>query len=397
MTIKEKTIRRNSEIGSGGIKQYIFTKGKKVTQITTFCPDIIGPGPTHLYLIEDGSLTLIDTGIPTHLAKKLFYYWRKQEMPPEVEALPDDYSETELKAGLRAVGYSLEDIEHIVITHGHPDHYLMGKTVVEKNEVTVSAHVLDTDRICNPWSISKGIFEGRPRYSAMGMPVPEYSAQEYHERADVESLNLSLNVDFPISRDGPLPFVEPRNNFVTVKHFPGHSPGSICLILGSEDDEEKTLICGDTLLYPITPHPNDLVAYLRTLDDMAQLKNITLSLPAHGKNIRNLYQRIDFLKKHHRSRLEFTYRACRKPRNPWEIASMPRYFDTYVPPDRFNPMAGNEAFVHMRLLELAKGIYRSKVEGMVHYFQNTGERFDDVYGRVVEIIKDRTSTDLQQM
>ena len=243
MTIKEKTIRRNSEIGSGRIKQYIFPKGKKLTQITTFCPDIIGPGPTHIYLIEDGPLTLIDTGIPTHLAKKLFYYWRRQQIPPEVEALPDDYSETELRTGLRAVGYSLEDIEHIVITHGHPDHYLVGKTVVQGSKALVSAHVLDTDRICNPWSISKGVFEGRPRYSAMGMPTPKYSAQEYHEGADMDSSNLSLKVDFPISRDGPLPFVGTQSDFITVKHFPGHSPGSISIYW----IEKKALFTGDLI------------------------------------------------------------------------------------------------------------------------------------------------------
>ena len=110
MNMKEKVIRPHSEIGSGRVKQYIFPKGRKVTQITTFCPDIIGPGPTHVYVIEDKVLTMVDTGIPTYLAKELFYYWRNQKIPSEVKSLPDDFSETELITGLKEVGYSLSGL-----------------------------------------------------------------------------------------------------------------------------------------------------------------------------------------------------------------------------------------------------------------------------------------------
>ncbi len=390
MNIKEKVIRRNSDVGSGRVKQYLLPGGKKITQITTFCPDIIGPGPTNLYVIEDKRLILVDTGIPTHLAKKIFYYWRRQYMPPEVKALPDDYSEMELVSGLEAAGYSLDDIEVLIITHGHVDHYLVGTTIVEKNQVKVSAHVLDTERICNPWALSKNVLLGRPRYAAMGMPIPTYSAQEFHGRIDMESDRLALRVDYPISVDGPLSLGGVESDDIIVRHFPGHSPGSISLIIGSGED--KVLICGDTLLYPITPHPDDLVAYLRTLDDMEQLEGVAISLPAHGKNIRDLHGRIRFLKRHHHSRLEFTYRACREPKSPWEIASMPRYFDVFVDPKKFNPMAGNEAFIHMELLVMAEGLYRSKIDGSVHYFRNTREKFDDVYARVLDIIDNREST-----
>ncbi|MEW6614107.1 MAG: MBL fold metallo-hydrolase [Thermodesulfobacteriota bacterium] len=392
MNIKENIIKPNSEVGSGRVKQYILSKGRKVTQITTFCPDIIGPGPAHIYVIEDEALIMVDTGIPTHMAKKIFYYWRNQPIPKKVKDLPDDHSEDELVTGLKAAGYSLKDIEFIIITHGHPDHYLMGNSIVEKSRARVSSHVMDTDRICNPWAISRSVFEGRPRYKAFGMPLPKSSVYEYHKEAVKESFSLSLKVDHPVAMDGFLSLNGLQSNFIRVNHSPGHSPGSICLRIGSEEEEENILICGDVLLYPITPHPNDLVTYLRTLDNLKQMRKITLSLPAHGRNIRDFYGRIDFLKKHHRCRLEFTYNACQKPKTPWEIASMPRYFDVFVDPAKFNPMAGNEAFVHIRLLEMAKGVYRSSMDGAVHYFKNTGEKFDHVYRRILEIIDDRNST-----
>ncbi|MDY7033533.1 MAG: hypothetical protein SVY10_16695, partial [Thermodesulfobacteriota bacterium] len=105
MSMREKTIRPNSDMASGRVKQYTLSKGRKITQITTFCPDIIGPGPTHVYVIEDKMLTLVDTGIPTHLAKNFFYYWRNQPIPQDVKDLPDNHSETELITGLKEAGY----------------------------------------------------------------------------------------------------------------------------------------------------------------------------------------------------------------------------------------------------------------------------------------------------
>jgi hypothetical protein len=46
----------------------------------------------------------------------------------------------------------------------------------------------------------------------------------------------------------------------------------------------------------------------------------------------------------------------------------------------------------MRLLEMANGLFRKSITGDIHYFQNTGEKFDHVYNRVLEIIEDRRST-----
>jgi glyoxylase-like metal-dependent hydrolase (beta-lactamase superfamily II) len=392
MTIKEKIIRPSSKLGSGRVKQYMLPKGRKITQITTFCPDKIGPGPAHVYVIEDEALTLVDTGIPTDLVKKLLYYWRAQPIPPAEDKLPDDYSETELLGGLKAAGYSLKDIELIILTHGHPDHFLMGKTVVEGSKAKVSAHIMDSDTICNPWWLLKRVFDWRPQFAAMGMPAPVLTLYEYYNQVALEALNLSFKVDYPIIMDGPLVLDGYRSDFIHVKHTPGHSPGAICLIIGSEEDADKAMICGDVILYPITPHPDDLVSYLRTLNDIEKLENIAISLPGHGDNIKNLTARARFLKKHHRHRLHLTYKACGTPKSPWDIASMPNYFDTFVDPEKFNPLAGNEAFIHMRLLEMANGLYRKTITGNVHYFQNTGENFDRVYSRVIEIIDDRRST-----
>jgi len=63
---------------------------------------------------------------------------------------------------------------------------------------------------------------------------------------------------------------------------------------------------------------------------------------------------------------------------------MPKYFDTYVDPGKFNFLAGSEALVHMEMLAMVNGLSRSHIADSVHYFQNSGEPFDEVYNRIVE-------------
>lgn len=127
MIREESRLKSNSSAGSGQVRRFELTDGQAtITQITTFCPDTIGPGATHLYLIETDALVLLDTGLPTALAKAFFYQWRNQPMPAEVEQLPSNQSEQEFDDALKLAGYRVSDIDLIVISHGHPDHYSYG-------------------------------------------------------------------------------------------------------------------------------------------------------------------------------------------------------------------------------------------------------------------------------
>ncbi len=76
---------------------------------------------------------------------------------------------------------------------------------------------------------------------------------------------------------------------------------------------------------------------------------------------------------------------------------MRSYFDVFVDPAKFNPLAGQEAFVHVELLQLAEGLQRSHADGFVHYFKNSGEKFEDVYDRVQYILDDENSTTLRRL
>ncbi len=400
MDKRAKTLRPNIQLpsqpmGTGRVREYQLGHDRRLFQITTFCPDLIGPGPTHLYLIEDDVLILVDTGLPTNLAKNMFYYWRNQRIPPDVEALADDYSEQELLSAIKLTGHDVKDIDFIVLTHGHPDHYLLGNKIIEMSGAKVAVHISDSDYVSNPYGMIKFWVERRPTLMAMGMPMPRQGGRS-NATVSPESADMSIRVDCPIAFDGRLYLDGFEKDPICVRHFPGHSPGGIAILLYDDAGKDAIMLCGDTLLYPITPHPDDLVAYLRTLKEMKRLQNIVLTLPAHGKAMSKLSERLDFLEKHHEHRLRLTYEACKRPRSIWQIATMRRYFDVFVDPTKFNPLAGQEAFVHVELLQLADGLHRSHVDGFVHYFVNSGEKFETVYARVQDILNDENSTTLMR-
>jgi glyoxylase-like metal-dependent hydrolase (beta-lactamase superfamily II) len=388
MNLSGNLLRPNTTLGSGRVRRFVLPSGKiRITQITTFCPDFIGPGPTHLYLIENDARILMDTGVPTQLAKSFFYTWRGQAIPPDVANLPGDLGEQQFLEGLRLARVSIKDIDLLVISHGHPDHFLMGRYILEQVRPRIVAHFMDTEEICNPWGMLRHWISRRQHMRAIGVPPPKNTREALVRAVNTRSLDFSLTVDSPVFWDGPLEVDGSQHTGIQVKHLPGHSPGSIGLILGHEG-EERVLLCGDVLLYPITPHPNQLLEYLRTLEELKRLDRISLVLPAHGTAIRNLKARVAFLQQHHRRRLRLTFEACRDPRTVWEIATMQNYFSVFVDPVQFNPLASTEALAHIEILRMAEGIYRSHIREGVHYFQNSGEAFDDVYGRVMDLVGD---------
>jgi glyoxylase-like metal-dependent hydrolase (beta-lactamase superfamily II) len=391
MALTGYQLKPNTKLASGRVRRFALPgKRIRITQITTFCPDIIGPGPTHIYLIETDSLVMFDIGIPTSLAKALFYSWRNQPIPKEVKKLPLDYSEQQLLEGLKIAGYSIDDIDLLIISHGHPDHFLSAHTIFHRKKPKIAAHILDAPEISSPWEMLRQWILLRQQMRGTGMPPPKSTDETLIRAVEGGAMGSSMKMDVPIFRNGPLKIDGSPISGIQTIHLPGHSPGSIGLIVG-EEGEERVLLCGDVLLNPITPHPNDLLLYLRSLKELESLNKIALVLPAHQKAMRHLKARVEFLQAHHRRRLRATYEACYEPRCAWDIAIMPRYFDLYVDPLKFNPMAGREALVHMELLRMVEGLCRSHIQTGVHYFRNSGEPFEDVYARIMELVDDKAA------
>lgn len=391
MAVNVTYIKPQGKQGSGGIRRLRLPEtGQRITQITTFCPNKVGPGSTHVYFIEDKIPVLLDAGMPTHIAKLLFYPWRFQEAPKHVQRLPSDLSERELVKGLKTAGYAIEDIRTLVISHGHPDHFLMGRRILDKSGARVAAHILDTPAVCNPWSPISNWLCRQQKSAAMGMPpalpgsnsVPELVSQTFGSWMEHR---LSFDVHDPILTDGPLVSGGVVSDHIQTLHLPGHSPGSIGLLVGGR---EKVLLCGDTLLSPITPIPDNLFTYLRTLEKLKTLRGVAWVMPAHGKAFRHLEKRVQQLQQHHRRRLRKCYQACKTPNSVWAIATTKGMFDVPVDPKSFNLLAGMETLAHLELLMLDGDVFRYHTRCGVNYYQNRGRPFDSVYNSIAKRIRD---------
>jgi hydroxyacylglutathione hydrolase len=147
------------------------------------------------------------------------------------------------KAGLK--------VEYIICTHGHPDHVCGNRRIKEATGAAIVMHSADA------------AFFGRP---------------EVRDYFSMLGLEPSPPVDRPVE-DGDI--IEIGEEKLEVIHTPGHTPGGICLLCGSD------LITGDTLFvggigrtdFPGGSH-QELMDSIRTR--LMALPDGTVVWPGHG-------------------------------------------------------------------------------------------------------------------
>jgi glyoxylase-like metal-dependent hydrolase (beta-lactamase superfamily II) len=144
MQIKETLLKPADKTGSGQVRRFVLPDNKiAVTQITTYNPSVLSPGPAHVYLIEGEALLLVDTGLPTHIARIFSYTWQDKPVPDDIARLPEDFSFQQIVQGIQVAGYAIEDVAGLIISHGHPDHFFNGRAIQKTSGAKVSAHILD--------------------------------------------------------------------------------------------------------------------------------------------------------------------------------------------------------------------------------------------------------------
>ncbi|MFW9821426.1 MAG: MBL fold metallo-hydrolase [Candidatus Thorarchaeota archaeon] len=281
---------------------------------------------------------------------------------------------------LKELGTKIEEIDYCIITHEHPDHIGLVKTLMEANpDVKIGMHETAyelaklREEMNTANNIEDSVKERAELLISYGVPKGE--------------VDLMMQ---RFARGGMgFEFVEPnlllKNNDriidgeLLIVHSPGHSVGHICIYY----PKKGILFSGDHILSNITPHLGTLVIpaaeefnkrnnfenilehYLNSLDRIDEL-NSRIILPGHEQIIYDPHKRITEIKNHHQDRLYDISRIIENnPLPPLQIAL--QHFGEDL--DQMNRiLAISETLVHLDYLEFQHKVHKTKKKGILLYW-----------------------------
>ncbi|HEV2945333.1 MAG TPA: MBL fold metallo-hydrolase [Solirubrobacteraceae bacterium] len=263
-------------------------------------------GRINAYLIEDSPLTLVDCG------------------PNSGKALD------ELEQALTARGHAIEDIELLIITHQHIDHFGLASILARRSgaEVAALAPLVPYLRDFREATELDDRFAGQMML-LHGIPADVVTALRTVS-ASFRAWGSAVDVTRPLHDGEELHL---RDRTLRVLHRPGHSPSDTVL----HDEARSILLAADHLIKHISsnplisrpldaepdftgPRPRALVDYIASLQ-LTRAQDLSLVLPGHGEPISDHVTLIDRRLRMHRRRAEKIHGLiAAQPRTAHEIA-----------------------------------------------------------------------------
>ena len=303
-------------------------------------------GAVNCYALEGEPLTLIDVGPHTDEALKT------------------------LTSQLERLGHRLQDVEQLLITHPHLDHFGLAAAVKEASGCEVVAHPQAGVKLAN----FRGYYEREQGYFtdilvSMGMPLQSARL--------ITQLPQSFSVLAPhVQADRCLSegdTVRAGDLTLQVLETPGHSMASLCFYVA----DQEILFAGDHLIDGITPNPllempeapgeerpRTLAQYLDSLNKVAKLK-LQVVYSGHRSVIHDPQRVIELTLKHHHHRSAKVFKLItEKPLTPYEL--MGKLFPNLPATEQFLGMS--EAIGHLEWLQ-DQGSVRALDQGGVVYFE----------------------------
>jgi len=265
-------------------------------------------GRVNAYLIEDSPLTLVDSG------------------PNSAKALD------ELEQGLEALGHRVEDIELLVISHQHIDHFGLAAILARRSGAQVAAL-----EALAPFLAGYGrqaelddVFAERLMLRH-GIPREVVTALRAVS-AGFRGWGQAVEVTRPL-RDGQE--LELAGRRLRVLHRPGHSPSDTVFV----DERRGTMLAADHLIAHISSNPlltrpledtgeeaseqtrpQALLTYIESLRRTRAME-LSLVLPGHGRPIADHAALIDErFRMHERRARRIAGLIAERPRTAHEIA-----------------------------------------------------------------------------
>jgi glyoxylase-like metal-dependent hydrolase (beta-lactamase superfamily II) len=268
-------------------------------------------GRVNAYLIEDSPLTLVDSG------------------PNSAKALD------ELEQALATRGHAVEDIELLIVTHQHIDHFGLASILARRSGAEVAA----LDRLA-PFLARFGEEAELDDLFAQQLMLRHGIPEEVV--AALRAVSASFRAwGSPVEISRPLADGEElrlRDRTLRVLHRPGHSPSDTVFL----DESRSILLAADHLIKHISSNPllarplgaeegtsdrsstdqrpRALMTYLSSLEKTRAM-SLSLVLPGHGDAIDDHVALIDERFRLHRRRAEKIHRLIvSEPRTAHEIA-----------------------------------------------------------------------------
>jgi glyoxylase-like metal-dependent hydrolase (beta-lactamase superfamily II) len=223
-------------------------------------------GPVNVYIIEEeNGFMMFDAG------------------------LGSEQAHAALAAGFAQMGHRFEEVNRIILSHGHIDHFGAAAWIQEQagRAFPVLIHDADANKVLASgaeWPAL--ILNNREYLSRLGVPLPLLE-----ETATLIGRNSGLG-----KRLAEITPLQPGDRFrckhvtLEVLHMPGHTPGLCCLY----ERERQILFSGDHLLERVSPNPlidlrqegetlsfKPLITYFESLKRAGGL-DVDLVLPGHA-------------------------------------------------------------------------------------------------------------------
>ncbi len=260
------------------IEQFRSSAGARIYRIPVEAfPQFIA----YCYLIFDaGPITLVDTGSG--------YGSSNDHLLAGIQAVRDDFGEA----------FELRDIQRILVTHGHIDHFGGVAFMVEQTGAQVGIHPIDRrvltayeERVIVATKDLRVYLErAGVKPELRGALMEMYGFSKKHVRS--VPVGIALNENAPL--DG-----------MRFYHVPGHCPGQVAIQLGD------VFMSADHILSHTTPHQapesithyTGLGHYLESLAKVRLIGGIRVALGGHEDPIYDVYARIEDMFASHQRKL----------------------------------------------------------------------------------------------
>lgn len=274
-----------------------------------------------------------------------------------------------LRDALEARDLAVADLERVLITHPHPDHFGLAGRLREAGAAIVAsaeaaAIIADfADRL----TYEQEFLEPFLRRHGVAADVAGTVVR-------LPEAYLEFAPDCPVDRrldDGER--LELADAVLTTESVAGHAPGEV--IYTAESPAGPVAVVGDHVLDPITPNPflqpppdrgaerpRVLPAYNRSLDRLAE-RDFHRLYPGHRDRIDRPTHRIEQLRRFHEHRTDSVEDLVAEPRDAAMV--MRELFDDLPVTEVYSGMS--EAIGHLDVLEQRGAVRREEREDRVQF------------------------------